>query len=77
MLGGVLGERSEPGGHHPRQWLAAGDQRLHPDLALGQQLHRRGEVLVADSERIEGWRNLGQAEAVLFWIVIPRTGRIR
>jgi transcriptional regulator with XRE-family HTH domain len=30
---------------------------------------RHGEVLVADSEQIEGWRNLGQAEAVLFWIV--------
>jgi transcriptional regulator with XRE-family HTH domain len=29
---------------------------------------RQGEVLVADSARIEGWRNLGQAEAVLFWI---------
>jgi hypothetical protein len=28
-------------------------------------------VLVADSERVEGWRNLGQTEAVLFWIVIP------
>jgi transcriptional regulator with XRE-family HTH domain len=38
---------------------------------------RRGEVLVADSERIEGWRNLGQGEAVLFWIVIPPTGRMR
>ncbi len=32
---------------------------------------RYGEVLVADSERVEGWRNLGQAEAVLFWIVVP------
>lgn len=31
---------------------------------------RHGEVLVADSDRIEGWRNLGQAEAVLFWIVV-------
>ena len=30
---------------------------------------RHGEVLVADSEQIEGWRNVGQAEAVLFWIV--------
>jgi transcriptional regulator with XRE-family HTH domain len=38
---------------------------------------RRGEVLVADSERVEGWRNLGQAEAVLFWIVIPPMVRIR
>ncbi len=33
---------------------------------------RHGEVLVADSERITGWRNLGQAEAELFWIVTPR-----
>ena len=31
---------------------------------------RHGEVLVADSERVEGWRNLGQTEAVLFWIVV-------
>ena len=31
---------------------------------------RHGEVLVADSERIEGVRNLGQAEAVLFWIAL-------
>ena len=32
---------------------------------------RYGEVLVTDSERVEGWRNLGQTEAVLFWIVMP------
>jgi transcriptional regulator with XRE-family HTH domain len=31
---------------------------------------RNGEVLVADSERVEGWRNLGETEAVLFWIVV-------
>ena len=30
---------------------------------------RHGEVLVADSETIAGWRNLGAAEAELFWIV--------
>ena len=34
---------------------------------------RHGEVLVADSELFEGWRNLGQAEVVLFWIVAPPT----
>jgi transcriptional regulator with XRE-family HTH domain len=34
---------------------------------------RHGEVLVADSERITGWRNLGQAEALLFWIVAGPT----
>jgi transcriptional regulator with XRE-family HTH domain len=36
---------------------------------------RHGEVLVADSERIEGWRNLGQGEALAFWIVFPGSRR--
>lgn len=30
---------------------------------------RHGEVLVADSHRIDGWHNLGQTEAVFFWIM--------
>ena len=30
---------------------------------------RHGEVLVTSSDRVEGWRNLGQTEAILFWIV--------
>jgi transcriptional regulator with XRE-family HTH domain len=36
---------------------------------------RHGEVLVADSDRVEGWRNIGHAEALLFWVVIlpPRS----
>jgi transcriptional regulator with XRE-family HTH domain len=33
---------------------------------------RVGEVLVADSDRVEGWRNIGQSEAFLFWIVVSR-----
>ena len=33
---------------------------------------RHGEVLVAACERITAWRNIGQAEAVAFWIVAPR-----
>ncbi|MDQ6816135.1 MAG: XRE family transcriptional regulator [Actinomycetota bacterium] len=36
---------------------------------------RHGEVLVADSERVEGWRNLGQTETVLFWIVVSPVQR--
>ena len=34
---------------------------------------RHGEVLVADGDRIGGWRNLGQAEAVLFWILLAES----
>jgi transcriptional regulator with XRE-family HTH domain len=30
---------------------------------------RHGEVLVAASEQVVGWRNLGQTDAELFWIV--------
>jgi transcriptional regulator with XRE-family HTH domain len=32
---------------------------------------RAGEVLVAPSSRIEAWRNIGQTEAMLFWMVQP------
>jgi len=36
---------------------------------------RAGEVLVTGAERVDGWRNMGQTEAVLFWIVMPVAGR--
>jgi transcriptional regulator with XRE-family HTH domain len=39
-------------------------------VAGGTPAIRAGEVLVADTDRIEGWRNIGQGEAVLFWIVL-------
>lgn len=38
---------------------------------------RHGEVLVADAERVERWRNLGQTEALLFWIVISPAVTLR
>jgi transcriptional regulator with XRE-family HTH domain len=34
---------------------------------------RPGEVLVAAGDRVEGWRNIAQSEAMLFWIVQTRT----
>jgi transcriptional regulator with XRE-family HTH domain len=32
---------------------------------------RHGEVLVADGDRVTGWRNVGHGDAMLFWIAIP------
>lgn len=32
---------------------------------------RHGEVLISDAARVTAWRNLGQAEASLFWVVSP------
>jgi transcriptional regulator with XRE-family HTH domain len=48
-------------------------------VAVGGQTPavRRGEVLVADSERVERWRNVGQGEAQLFWIVLGQAGVAR
>jgi hypothetical protein len=37
---------------------------------------RHGEVLVAASDTVQGWRNLGHGEAVLFWIVFAGSPRI-
>ena len=34
---------------------------------------RDGEVLLADCAVVRDWRNLGDREAVLFWIVVART----
>ena len=33
---------------------------------------RQGEVLIADSERVDRWRNLGNDKALLFWIVLAQ-----
>jgi transcriptional regulator with XRE-family HTH domain len=50
--------------------VAVASGLIQIQIAGGTPAVRSGEVLVADSERVEGWRNLGQTEAVLFWIVI-------
>jgi transcriptional regulator with XRE-family HTH domain len=38
---------------------------------------RHGEVLVADSERVEQWRNVGHGDAQLFWIVLSQLSAAR
>jgi quercetin dioxygenase-like cupin family protein len=35
---------------------------------------RPGEVLVTTGDRVEGWRNISQTDAMLFWIVYARNG---
>jgi len=50
---------------------------IQVQITGGTPAVRSGEVLVADSDRVEGWRNLGQSEAVLFWIVVLPDGSLR
>ena len=52
--------------------VAVGSGLVQVQVAGQTPAVRHGEVLVADSETIAGWRNLGAAEAELFWIVSAR-----
>src|SRR5919106_5050606 len=38
-------------------------------LATGRPVLRRGEAILVEAAAIEGWRNLGPSEAMLFWIL--------
>ena len=61
--------------------VAVASGLVHVQIAGQTPAVRHGEVLLADSTRIEGWRNLGQSDAMLFWIIIPTPiaapGRLR
>jgi hypothetical protein len=41
---------------------------------VGEQTRaiRDGEVLLAECPRVDGWRNLGDRDAALSWIVVAR-----
>jgi hypothetical protein len=54
-----------------RGWVLHSREEGGRPVLAPAELVGHGEVLVADSERVGGWRDLGQAEAVLFWIVTP------
>lgn len=65
-------EAGTPSGRHKGTAIVAVASGLvHVKVAGQTPAVRHGEVLVADSERVEGWRNLGQSDATLFWIIIP------
>jgi transcriptional regulator with XRE-family HTH domain len=38
-------------------------------LASGSPVLRQGEALIADTSGVAGWRNLGDREALVFWIL--------
>jgi transcriptional regulator with XRE-family HTH domain len=57
--------------HNGTAIVAVASGLVHVQIAGQTPAVRHGEVLVADSARIEGWRNLGQSDAMLFWIIIP------
>lgn len=50
--------------------LAVANGLVQVKIAGQSPAVRHGEVLATRAERVEGWRNLGQGEATMFWIVI-------
>ncbi|WP_053225779.1 helix-turn-helix domain-containing protein [Solirubrobacter soli] len=52
--------------------VAVGSGLVQVQVAGQSPAVRHGEVLIADSECVAGWRNLGAVEAELFWIVSAR-----
>ena len=43
-------------------------------LASGSPVLRQGEALIADKSGVAGWRNLGDREALVFWILHDEPG---
>ena len=51
--------------------VAVGAGLVQVDVGGQTPAVRAGEVLVAPTTRIDAWRNIGQTEAMLFWMVQP------
>jgi transcriptional regulator with XRE-family HTH domain len=68
-------ETGRPSGEQSgRGIVAVASGLVQVQIGGGTPALRAGEVLVADSDRIEGWRNIGHGEAVLFWIAVSGGG---
>ena len=55
--------------HKGTELVAVANGLVQVVLATGRPVLRRGEVLLVETTAIERWRNLGPAEATLFWIL--------
>lgn len=55
--------------HKHVELVAIGQGLVQVQTSGGPAVIRRGETLLADEAVVEGWRNIGESEALLFWIV--------
>ena len=71
-------ETGTPSDHQPGLGIVAVASGLvQLELAGQTPSLRAGEVLVTDCDRLDGWRNLGQTDATLFWIIIANAPTTR
>lgn len=75
----VLLIRLSPGGsatpgfvHKGTEIVTVAQGLVQVTLATGRPVLRHGEALIADESGVEGWRNLSDREALVFWILRDR-----
>jgi transcriptional regulator with XRE-family HTH domain len=61
--------------HKGSEIVAVAEGLVQVLLRTGQPVLRAGEALLADSTGVEGWRNLGEDNALVFWILRDDVGR--
>jgi transcriptional regulator with XRE-family HTH domain len=70
------GESATPGlVHKGVELVTVASGLVQVQLTTGQPVLRSGEALIAESSRVEGWRNLADREALVFWILRDPTRR--
>jgi DNA-binding XRE family transcriptional regulator len=55
--------------HKGTELVAVAGGLVQVVLATGRPVIRRGEAILVETTAIEGWRNLGPSEALLFWVL--------
>jgi transcriptional regulator with XRE-family HTH domain len=71
-------EAGAPTATHPGTGiLAVASGLLQVSVGAERPAIRSGEALVAESDRVDGWSNLGQTVAVAFWIVVGSPATLR
>lgn len=60
---------SPPATHKGVELVAVAQGLVQISLASGRPVLRRGETLLAERSGISSWRNLGESEAMLFWVL--------
>jgi len=64
------GQSATPGlAHKGVELVAVASGLVQVLLTTGQPVLRNGEALIAESSGVAGWRNLGDREALVFWVL--------
>jgi transcriptional regulator with XRE-family HTH domain len=63
------GTGSPPTPHKGVELVAVGAGLVQVQLAGGRPVLREGEALLTERSAVTGWRNLGEGEALVFWVL--------